>query len=144
MLSARSQCQEAIRKSLANEQGAGAQIIDPISSYRNVQAGLLDLRLEGERGIGLSINIDYSRTHPGANPGCGQNLNLKTIWPVTEPNTFALPGCAGYGEQILEPALSLQNIPSDSDLAFYVDHGNSVYGLHDRFSAVDCHAGPRR
>jgi len=123
--------------SLASEQAAAAQKTTTSSNYYNVQAGPVYLRFQGEMGIELNDNVNYSHTNPDADLGFRPNLNLKAYWPVTERNSLALSTGIGYVEYVHEPGLSHLNITSDSGLGFNVYSGDFVFNLHDRFSAVD-------
>jgi len=137
MMSAIGHCQEAIRMSLASEQAVAAQRTALTNNYYNVQAGPVYLRFQGEMGIELNDNANYSHSNPDADVGLRPNLNLKADWPVTQRNTLALSTGIGYVEYIHDPALSHLDINSDSGLAFNVYSGDFLFNLHDRFSAVD-------
>ncbi len=137
MVSVRGHCQETIRMSLASEQAAAAQKTSTSSNYFNVQAGPVYLRFQGEMGIELNDNANYSRKAPDADMAFRPNLNLRAFWPVTERNTLALSTGIGYAEYVRDRNLSRLNIASDSGMAFNVYSGDFVFNLHDRFSAVD-------
>jgi hypothetical protein len=123
--------------SLASEQAAAAQQTALTNNYYNIHVGPVYLRFQGEMGIELNDNANYSSTAPDEDMAFRPNLNLKADWPVTEQNTLALSMGAGYVEYIHDPALSHLNINSDSGLAFNVYSGDFLFNLHDRFSAVD-------
>jgi hypothetical protein len=123
--------------SLASEQAAAAQQTAISNNYYNVHVGPVNLRFQGEMGIELNDNVNYSHTNPDADLGFRPNLNLKADWPVTERNTLSLSTGIGYLEYIHDPGFSHLNINSDSGLAFNVYTGDFLFNLHDRFSAVD-------
>jgi hypothetical protein len=137
MFSARGYGQEAIRMSLASEQTAEAQRATTSANYYNIQSGPVYLRFQGEMGIELNDNANYSGTAPDADMDFRPNLNLRAFWPVTEQNTLALSAGVGYVEYIRDRNLSHLSIASDSGLAFNVYSGDFVFNLHDRFSALD-------
>jgi len=137
MLTARGHCQEALRMSFASEQAAEAQKTFGSTNYYNIQTGPVYLRFQGEMGIELNDNANYSSTAPDADMDFRPNLNIKAFWPVTEQNTLALSAGIGYVDYIRDRSLSHLNITSDSGLAFNVYSGDFVFNLHDRFSAVD-------
>ena len=137
MLTARGHCQEAIRMSIASEQAAEAQKTGSSSNYYNIQAGPIYLRFQGEMGIELNDNANYSSTAPDEDIAFRPIVNVKSFWPVTEQNTLALSTGIGYVEYLRDSSLSHLNITSDSGLAFNVYSGDFVLNLHDRFSAVD-------
>jgi hypothetical protein len=136
MLAARGHCQEAIRMSIASEQAAAAQKTDTSSNYYNIHAGFAYFRFQGEMGIELNDNANYSSTAPDADIALRPNLNIKAFWPVTDQNTLALSAGLGYVEYLRDRSLSYLNISSDSGLTFNVYSGDFVFNLHDRFSAV--------
>lgn len=123
--------------SAAGAQTAAAQKTDISGNYYNVQAGPVYLRFQGEMGIELNDNANYSSTAHDADMAFSPTLNLKAFWPVSVQNTLALSVGIGYVEYLRERNLSHLNITSDSGLAFNVYSGDFVFNLHDRFSAVE-------
>jgi hypothetical protein len=137
LISARCQGQETVRISLAGEQAALAQHSSAASNYYNVLLGPVYLRFQGEMGMELNDNANYSHTAPDADVGLIPTLNIKALWPVTRQNSLTLSTGLGYEEYLRDSALSHVNIASDSSLNFKVYTGDFVLDLHERFSAVD-------
>jgi hypothetical protein len=137
MVSARSQCQETVRISLAGEQAALAQRPSAASNYYNVLLGPVHLRFQGEMGVELNDNANYSSTAPVADLALIPSLNIKAFWPVSQQNSLTLATGLGYERYLREPALSHVNIASDSSLVFKLYTGDFVFDARERFSAVD-------
>jgi hypothetical protein len=133
----KAQCQDEVRMSLASEQAAEAQHPNTTSNYYNIQTGPVYFRFEGEMGLELNDNANYSETSPDADVALRPTLNVEASWPVTEQNTLALSAGVGYVEYLRDRSLSHLNITSDSGLDFKVYSGDFVLDFHDRFSAVD-------
>jgi len=123
--------------SLADEQAAAAEKTGINGNYYNVQIGPVYLRFQGEMGIELNDNANFSSTAPDADMAFHPNLNMKAYWQATEENNLALSLGIGYVDYLRERSLSHLNINSDSGVAFNVYSGDFVFNLHDRFSAVD-------
>jgi hypothetical protein len=146
MLSARGHCQEAIRMSLASEQAAEAQNPTVGSNYYNVQAGPVYLRFQGEMGIELNDNVNYTETHRRADVILRPVLNTDLLWPLTERNNLSLISGLGYVDYLRTSTLDHPYVAPNSKVAFKFYSGDFVFELHDRFSAVDngCHMGPEQ
>jgi hypothetical protein len=137
MLSARGHCQEAIRMSLASEQAAEAQNPTVGSNYYNVQAGPVYLRFQGEMGIELNDNVNYTETHRRADVILRPVLNTDLLWPLTERNNLSLISGLGYVDYLRTSTLDHPYVAPNSKVAFKFYSGDFVFELHDRFSAVD-------
>lgn len=137
MPAAKTYGQEIIRMSLAGAQAAAAARTATNVNYYNIQVGPVSLRFQGEMGIELTDNANYSSVAPDADIGLHPNLNFKAFWPVTEQNTLVVSTGVGYVEYLHDQSLSHLNINSDSGLAFNVYSGDFLFNLHDRFSATD-------
>jgi hypothetical protein len=137
MVSARGHGQEAVRMSQAGAQAAAALRTTNDINYYNVQAGPVHLWFQGEMGIELNDNANYSKFDPDADLILRPDLNARASWAVTEQNTLALSAGVGYAEYLHDRALSGLRVKSDSSAGFNVYSGDFVFNLHDRFSAVD-------
>lgn len=123
--------------SLESEQAAAAQNATNENNSYNIQAGRARLWLQGEMGLELNDNANYSKTKPDADVILHPALNVRASWLPTEQNTLSLAAGVGYAEYLHDHALSGPRIASHSGLGYNIYSGDFVFNLHDRFSAVD-------
>jgi hypothetical protein len=137
MLSTRSHSQESIRVSLASEQAAATQ--NPIAhpDYFDVRVGAAYLRFQGEMGIELNDNVNYTETNRRSDMILRPLLNSEILWPLTGRNSFSFSCGLGYVHYIRTGTLDHPYVSPDSKLDFKVYSGDFVFDLHDRFSAQD-------
>lgn len=137
MLSARIHGQEATRNSLASEQASDMQTPSITGDYYNVQAGPLYLRFQGEMGLELNDNVNYTETNRRADLILRPILDTDLLWPLNGRNSFFLSSGIGYVHYIRTGNLDHPYVSPDSKLALKIYSGDFVFDLHDRFSAQD-------
>ncbi len=123
--------------SLASGQAAAAEKATNDIGYYNVQAGPVHLALQGEMGVELNDDANFSKTNPDADVILHPDLNVRAGWRATEQNTLSLSAGLGYAEYLHDHALSGLRIASDSGVGFNVYSGDFIFNLHDRFSAIE-------
>src|SRR5271167_3062061 len=86
MWSTKSLGQEALRLPIASEEGAAGQSLVANSNYYNAQAGPVYLRFQGEMGIELNDNVNYTATNRRLDVILRPILDTDILWPLSGHN----------------------------------------------------------
>ncbi len=144
--------QDAIRPSLAGEASAEArrQSIDKIPY--NLQLGPMKLRFSATLGFEYNDNVNLSEDASAFLPGpfgpvlvtteqqsdfiIRPQLNINTLWPITQLNTLRLDVGIGYAFYMDHSEYNTNGllINPGSQLSFDIFVGDFRINIHDRFS----------
>ncbi len=128
--------QDAIRPSLAGEAAAEArrQSIDDIPY--NLLVGPIRFRLSATAGFDYNDNINVADINRQEDFIFRPQVNLHSIWPITQLNTLRLDLGVGYAFYLDHSEYNTNGIllSPNSQLSFDIFVGDFRINFHDRFS----------
>ncbi len=104
--------------------------------YYNFKAGPVLFRLDGSGSVAYNDNINLSQNQRLSDIIVTPELNVKSIYPVTDSNTLEMDVGFGYEKYIFHPDAGGSGliITPDSALQFNLYVGDVKINFHDRFS----------
>jgi len=133
LAAASASAQEAIRASMAGQDAAEARKRAASEKF-NVQLGSVSLRFQSTFEVEANDNVRLEADHPQADLIFRPQVNVLSVWPVTEKNKLSLSLGLGYAKYINTPEFDGLFLTPGSDLSFDVYIKDFVINFHDRFS----------
>lgn len=122
---------------MASEQAAELRKQTSEPGYYNLEAGPVSLRFQGETGIELNDNVNFTETNRQADMAFRAGVDARANWPVTEQNNLFLSTGIGYVTYLKTHDLDHLYITPDSALSFQLYTGDFTINLHERFSVTE-------
>lgn len=125
--------QEALRISLAGQSMAERRKYELSQQRFNVKLGPVAMRLSSNLGVEATDNVFATENNPRADLSVRPQMNLFSVWRVTEKNSLSLGLGLGYRKYVRTTEYDSLFISPDTDLSFDLYVGDFAINFHDRF-----------
>ncbi len=126
--------QESLRYSMAGQEIAEAQKRALTEGRYNLLWGPVRSRLQSSLELDFTDNAQLARDNPQADLILQPQVNVLSVWPVTDKNVLSLSLGIGYLKSVKTTQYDNWFVSPNSALSFDVYIKDFVINFHDRFS----------
>lgn len=127
------QAQDALRSSMAGQEMAEARRLAAANQKFNVKLGPVSLRFTANMAVEATDNVRAVQTNTQPDLILRPQLNVFSLWRVTEKNNLTLGLGLGYHKYLHATEYDSLFLTPDTDLSFDIYVGDVAINLHDRF-----------
>jgi hypothetical protein len=125
--------QDALRSSLAGQEMAEIRKRELENERFNVKLGPVSLRLSAHADIEATDNVRASENNTQADVVFRPQMNIFSVWRVTEKNSLTLGLGVGYAKYLNAREYDNLYLSPDTAFSFDIYVEDVVINLHDRF-----------